>query len=78
MALTCRQVPGRENTQGEDFPQLGILSGIIDGKGCLGGQGSCVIRKKRRIPTDGHPPKKDLMGGVHPEEAQGCCMMGKK
>ena len=41
---------------------MSILPDIIDGEGCLGGQGSCVIGRKRKIPTDGHPPRKDLMG----------------
>ena len=34
------------------------------GKGRPGGQESHVIGRKRRIPTDGHPPRKDLMGGA--------------
>ena len=54
--------PERGNSQGVHFPWLGILPGTIDGKGRPGAQESRVIGRKRRIPTDGHPPGKDLMG----------------
>ena len=57
-------IPKRGNSQGEHFPQLGILPGTIDGKECPGGQESHVIRRKKRIPVNGHPPRKDLMGGA--------------
>ena len=70
-------VPGRGNNRGEDFPRLGILPEVIDGKGRLGGQESHVIGKKRRIPTDGHPPRKDLMGGA-PWGSPGVPRDGKK
>ena len=43
---------------------MGFLLEVIDGKGHPGGQGSHMIGRKRRIPTDGHPPRKDLMGGA--------------
>ena len=36
-----------------------------------------MIRRKKRFPTDGHPPRKGLMGGERPDEAQGCRVMGK-
>ena len=36
-----------------------------------------MIGRKKRFPTDGHPPRKGLMGGECPDEAQGCCVMGK-
>jgi len=42
---------------------MGILPEVIDGKGRPGGQGSRVIGRKNRIPTDGHPPRKYLMVG---------------
>ena len=35
-----------------------------------------MIGRKKRIPTDGHPPRKGLMGGERPDEAQGCRVMG--
>ena len=64
--MGCRRpgwVPGRGNSRGEHFPQMGILPEVIDGKGRPGGQGSRVIGRKNRIPTDGHPPRKYLMVG---------------
>ena len=36
-----------------------------------------MIGRKKKIPTDGHPPRKGLMGGKCPDEAQGCRVMGK-
>ena len=56
-------VPRRGNSQGKNFPQISILPNIIDGEGCLGGQGSCVIGKEKSIPMDGHFPGQDLMAG---------------
>ena len=35
-------------------------------------------REEKRFPTDGNPPRKGLMGGERPDEAQGCRVMGKK
>ena len=39
---------------------------------------SCVIRRKKRFTMDGNPPRKGLMGGECPDEAQGCRVVGKK
>ena len=47
------------------------------GRGTQEASGMWNDRRKKKIPMDGHPPRKGFDGGERRGEAQGCRVMGK-